>query len=162
MSYKIKEEITMLFPDEAENIKSAEEEIEFLSTVQLMCVEARREIDGKRLQVEALLIDAMKQNTQGPWKDEGTNTYHTQKGPKVSVTCPVSRKVDPDALKKVVSEVAMEDLPINTKFSVDVAALRQFKFVNPEAYEFMQRSRVIIEKPGKPQVKVIGVEPGDK
>ena len=162
MSYKVKKEIAMLFPDESESIKSAEEEIQFLSTVQLMCVEARREIDGKRLQVEALLIDAMKQNAQGPWKDEGTNTYHTQKGPKVSVTCPVSRKVDPDALKKVIAEVDMEELPIKTKYNVDVTALRQFKFSNPDAYEFMQRSKVIIETPGKPQVKVTGLTGEDE
>lgn len=103
----------------------------------------------RRYEIEAELTDALDA------KDEGSIT-HDLDGYKVTLTQPVSRKVDPKMWAMVSKDCPRELHPIKTKIEADAAGMKWLAENQPDVWRKI--ATAFETKPGKIGVKVVRVE----
>jgi hypothetical protein len=148
--YKLTKETAYLFGDRPkllESIKTVDDELGFLKENLLAMQGAKEVFQGKALHIKNAIIELIKQNSQGPYKTEGTNTYHLPDGSQLKTVEKVNYPVDKNNLAELMQTIPLERLPIRVSYSLDKKAYAALEHTDPEAYTMMRELHVIKPKP---------------
>ena len=101
--------------------------------------------NAERLKIEAQMVEALDVPTDG-------SKTHKIEGYKITVTQPVTRKIDADAWAKVSAKCPTSMQPIKTKIEADAAGCRYLADNEPSIWKRI--ASAFETKPGKVAVKV--------
>ena len=104
--------------------------------------------NAERLKIEAQMVEALEVPTEG-------SKTHKIEGYKITVTQPVTRKIDADAWAKVSAKCPTAMQPIKTKIEADAAGCRYLADNEPQIWKRI--AAAFETKPGKVGFKVEAV-----